>query len=146
MRANVGGGTLPDNVKDVLDEVMEYKPSENVPDINDHVFNDNNEDKVDDNDDEVITGLEVVTVQTRLCLSDFQGLGWAAIDKVKVKEVRQHAKDRLSRKSDMMKYIVLQVINMKTISGDISVCEEKGVEVEPIWTDYLNELRPNYYN
>ena len=31
-------------------------------------------------------------------------------------------------------------------SLDISVCEEKGVEVEPIWTDYLNELRPNYYN
>jgi len=79
-------------------------------------------------------------------LSDFQGLGWAAIDQVKVKEVRQHAKDCLSRKSDMMKYIVLQVINMKTISGDISVCEEKGVEFEPIWTDYLNELRPNYYN
>ena len=144
--ANVGGGTLPDNVKDVLDEVMEYEPSENVPDINDHVFDDNNEDEDDDNDDEVITGLEVVTIQSRPCLSDLQGLGWAAIDKVKVKEVRQHAKDRLSRKSDMMKYIVLQVIDMKSISGDISVCEEKGVEVEPIWTDYLNELRPNYYN
>ncbi len=85
--ANVGGGTLPDNVK-VLDEVMEYEPSENVPDINDHVFDDNNKDEDDDNDDEVITGLEVVTVQTRPCLSDFQGLGWAAIDKVKVKEVR----------------------------------------------------------
>ena len=137
---NVGGGTLPDNVKDVLDEVMEYEPSENVPDINDLVFDDNNEDEDYDNDDEVITGLEVVTVQSRLFLSDLQGLGWATIDKVKVNEVRQHAKDRLSRKSDMMKYIVLQVINMKTISGDISVCEEKGVEVEPIWTDYLNEL------
>ena len=115
---NVGGGTLPDNVKDVLDKVMEYKPSENVPDINDLVFNeDNNEDKDDDNDDEVITGLEVVTVQSRLFLSDLQGLGWAAIDKVKVNEVRQHAKDRLSQKSDMMKYIVLQVIDMKSISG-----------------------------
>ncbi len=65
---------------------------------------------------------------------------------MKVNEVRQHAKDRLSRKSDMMKYIVLQVIDMKSISGNISVCEEKGVEVEPIWTDYLNDLRPNYYN
>ena len=125
---------------------MEYEPSENVPDINDHVFDGNNEDKDDDNDDEVITGLEVVTVQSRPCLSDLQGLGWAAIDKVKVKEVRQHAKDRLYRKSDMMKYILLQVIDMKSISGDISVCEEKRVQVEPIWTDYLNELRPNYYN
>ena len=87
--ANVGGGTLPDNVKDVLDEVMEYEPSENVPDINDLVFNeDNNEDKDDDNDDEVITGLKVVTVQSRLFLSDLQGLGWATIDKVKVNEVR----------------------------------------------------------
>jgi hypothetical protein len=115
---NVGGGTLLDNVKDVLDKVMEYEPSENVPDINDLVFDeDNNEDKDDDNDDEVITGLEVVTVQSRLFLSDLQGLGWATIDKVKVNEVRQHAKDRLSRKRDMMKYIVLQVIDMKSISG-----------------------------
>jgi len=39
---NVGGGALPDSFKDVLDEVMEYKPSENVPDINDHVFDGNN--------------------------------------------------------------------------------------------------------
>jgi len=143
---NVGGGTLPDNVKDVLDEVMEYEPSENVPDINDHAFDGNNEDEDDDNDDEVITGLEVETVLSRPCLSDLQGLGWAAIDKVKVKEVRQHAKDRLSRKSNMMNYIVLQVINMFSISGDISVCEEKGVEVQPIWMAYLTELRPNYYD
>ena len=143
---NVGGDALPDNVKDVLDEIMEYEPSENVPDMNDHVFDDNNKDENDDKDDEVITGLEVVTVLSRPCLNDMQGLGWEAIDKVKVKEVRQHAKDRLSRKSNMMKYIVLQVIDMKSIYGYISVCEEKLVEVEPIWTDYLNELRPNYYN
>ena len=143
---NIGGGTLPENVKDVLDEVMEYKPSENVPDKNDHVFYGSNEDKDDDNDDEVITGLEVETVLSRPCLSNLQELGWAAIDKVKVKEVRQHAKDFLSRKSNMMKYIVLQVINMKSISGDISVCEEKGVEVQPIWMAYLTELRPNYYD
>ena len=145
-KGNVGEGELPENVKDVLDEVMEYEPSENVPDINEHVFDVNNEDEDDDNDDEVITGLEVETVLSRPCLSDLQGLGWEAIDKVKVKEVRQHAKDRLSRKSDMMKYIVLQVIDMKSISGDISVCEEKVVEVQPIWIDYLTESRPNYYD
>ena len=62
LEVNVGGGALPDNVKDVLDEVMEYEPSENVPDINDHVFDGNNEDEDDDNEDEVITGLEVETV------------------------------------------------------------------------------------
>ena len=61
------------HVKDVLDEVVEYEPSENVPDINDLVFDDNYEDEDDDNDDEVITGLEVVTVQSRLFLSDLQG-------------------------------------------------------------------------
>jgi hypothetical protein len=99
---------------------MEYEPSENVPDMND-VFDDNNKDENDDKDDEVITGLEVVTVLSRPCLNDMQGLGWEAIDKVKVKEVRQHAKDRLSRKSNMMKYIVLQVIDMKSIYGYISV-------------------------
>jgi len=54
---------------------MEYEPSENVPDINDHVFDGNNKDEDDDNDDEVITGLEVDTVLSRPCLSDLQGLG-----------------------------------------------------------------------
>jgi len=40
-------------------------------------------------------------------LLDLQVFGWEKIDKVKVKDVRQHAKDRLSRKSDMMKYITM---------------------------------------
>ena len=46
-----------------------------VPDINDHEFDGNNKEEDDENDDEVITGLEVDTVLSRLCLSDLQGLG-----------------------------------------------------------------------
>jgi hypothetical protein len=36
----VAGNSVPDNMKDVLDEVMDYEPSENVPDMNDHIFDD----------------------------------------------------------------------------------------------------------
>ena len=73
-------------------------------------------------------------------------VGWEAIDKVKVKEVRQHAKDRISRKSEMMKYIMLQVLEMKSSSGDISICGEKADAEEAMWTNYLTKLRPEYYN
>ena len=74
-----------------------------------------------------------------------QDFGWEQIDKVKVKEVRQHAKDRLCWKRDMMKYIMVQVIDMKSSTGAISLCEEKVDAVEPMWTNHLTELRPNYY-
>jgi hypothetical protein len=97
---------------------MEYEPTGVVPDINDHVFN-GEDDQSDDDDDENITGLLLNTVQKKPCLLDLQVVGWEAIDKVKVKEVRQHAKDRMSRKSEMMKYNMLQVIEMKSSSGDM---------------------------
>lgn len=142
---NVGADTLPENVRDVLDEVMEYEPTGVVPDINDHVFDGDN-DEADDDDDESVTRLELDTVQTKPCLLDLQEVGWEAIDKLKVKEVRQHAKDRLARKSEMMKYIMLQVIDMKSISGEMSICEEKVDAEEAIWTKYMTELRPEYYN
>ena len=77
---------------------------------------------------------------------ELQVFGWEAINKVKVKEVWQHAKDRLARKSEMMKYIMLQVIDMKSISGEISICDEKADAEEAIWTKYMTELRPEYYN
>jgi hypothetical protein len=142
---NVGADSLPENVRDVIDEVMEYEPTEVVPDINDHVF-DGGDEKSDDDDDESITGLLLNTVQKKPCLLNLQVVGWEAIDKVKVKEVRQHAKDRLSRKSEMMKYIMLQVIEMKSSSGDISICGEKTDAEEAMWTNNLTELRPEYYN
>jgi hypothetical protein len=62
---NVVADGLPDNVRDVLDEVMEYEPSRNVPDINDHVFDEDNDDEADDNDDAIIPGLEVSRVQKK---------------------------------------------------------------------------------
>ena len=123
---------------------MEYEPSGVVPDINDHVF-DSDDDEADD-DDESVTRLELDTEQTKVCLIDLQEVSWEAIDKLKVKEVRQHAKDRLARKSEMMKYIMLQVIDMKSISGEISICDEKADAEEAIWTKYMTELRPEYYN
>ncbi len=45
----------------------------------------------------------------------------------------------------MMKNIMVQVIDMKSSTGAIWLCEEKVDAVEPMWTNYLTELHPNYY-
>ncbi len=44
------GSSLPDNMKDVLDEVMEFEPCEILPDMDNHVFDDDPEDDEADND------------------------------------------------------------------------------------------------
>jgi hypothetical protein len=46
--------SLPDNMKDVLDKVMDYEPSRNVPSMNDHIFDDELEEDAADNDDQDI--------------------------------------------------------------------------------------------
>jgi hypothetical protein len=33
----VVANSVPDNMKDILDEVMDYKPSGNNPNMNDHI-------------------------------------------------------------------------------------------------------------
>jgi hypothetical protein len=42
----------PDNMKDVLDEVMEYKPSGIIPDMDNHTFNVDEEEEEDGDDNE----------------------------------------------------------------------------------------------
>jgi hypothetical protein len=133
---NVLADGLSDNARDVLDEVMEYEPSGIVPYINDHIFDGNNDDEADDDHDEIIHGLDISMVQSKPCIIDLQELGWEEIDKLKVKEVRQHAKDRQCQKHDIMKYIMVQVINMQSTStGVILLCKEKVDVVESMWTN-----------
>ncbi len=46
------GNSLHNNIKDVLDEVMEYEPCETLPDMDNHVFDDEPEDGEAENDDQ----------------------------------------------------------------------------------------------
>jgi hypothetical protein len=107
----VGGRSLPNNIKDVLDEVMEYEPSEIGPNMNDHLFDDDaDDDEADDDDGDLLLRTDTNILPVKPCLMDLTRTGWDELAKVKVSEVRQHAKDRVVRKRDTMKYIMLQVI------------------------------------
>jgi hypothetical protein len=105
---------------------MEYEPSDNVPDINNHVFDDNTDnDEAEDDDGDIVPGTDSPNnVKSKPCLMDWRKFGWEEIDKMKLKEVRKHGKERQCRKRYTMKYIMQQVIDMKSSTGSISICEE----------------------
>ena len=74
---------------------------------------------------------------------DLTRTGWDELAKLNLQEVRQHAKDPLVRKRDTTKYIMMQVMEMKSSSMSISICEENITAEQAMWSNYLIELRPN---
>jgi hypothetical protein len=131
-------------MKDVLDEVMNYEPSGIVPDMKKHTLDDD-EPEVDntlDDGQDVVNGF---TQSQKPCLVDLSLVGWDELEKVNVKDVRKHKIECLQRKRDTMKYIMRQVIEMKSSSRSIAVCQDNTTAEISTWSTYLKELRPNYY-
>jgi hypothetical protein len=132
-------------MKDVLDEVMEYDRFEILPDKDNHVFKDEPEDDEADNDNQDLLRTDSNVQQVKPCLMDLTRTGWDDLAKLKVQVVGQHAKDCLVRKCDTMKYIMMQVIETKSSTRSISICEENVTAEQATWSSYLIKLRPNYY-
>ena len=84
---------LHESVNDVIDKVMEYEPEMLVPNIDDHVFN-NIEDEFDNEIEEEDKMLEL----ERPCLIDLVNKGWKKLGKMNVKKVRMVADERTQRK------------------------------------------------
>jgi hypothetical protein len=81
------------NIVDVFNEVMDYKLNDALPNMDDHVFN--NEYEEDDADeDEADMQNKVLNLSMRPILLDLTKIGWQELEKVKVREVRQHVTDR----------------------------------------------------
>jgi hypothetical protein len=76
---------------------------------------------------------------------DLTRTGWDELAKLNLQEVRQHAKDPLVRKRDTTKYIMMQVMEIKSCSKSISICEENVTAAQATWSSYLIKLKPNYY-
>ncbi len=139
----VGPGSK-DDIVDVLDEVMNHKANDVLPNMDDHFFDDEyKDDDADENESD--TGNELPMLLTKQCLLNLTKIGWEELEKVNVREVRQHATDRIVRKRDTMKYIMRQVIKMKSSMRAVSVCEKNPMAEFPPWSCYMNEIRPNYY-
>jgi hypothetical protein len=73
----------------VIDEIMEYKPKNLVPNINDHVLS--NEDGINDdgadNKEQEMT-MEISRVMTRPCLMDLVKVGWNNLKEMNVNKIR----------------------------------------------------------
>ena len=113
-----------------------------LPNMDDHVFEEDYEDNEDESDDD---GFAIDSTDTRLCLSNLFNLGWSKIDKSKVKEVQHHTRERYTRKQDVMKYIMQQVMYMKRKMKTMSVCSKNPSPELSSRSCYLHELQPNYY-
>jgi hypothetical protein len=139
---DIGASNEPNNIKDIINEAMEYKPSEDIiPNMNEHSFSgDLDEDKGNEHNDDL-----PFQTESKLCIMDLSKCGWEDINKVNVKEVRKTAKERHDRQRDITKYITMKVIGMKKNSGSISICEENVNLEDTVWAIFVSQLRPNYH-
>jgi len=98
---------IPDNMADILDEVMDYESSEViVPNMDDHVFNEEDEGEAMENEDD-----DIGQNLKKLCVTTFYKYGWREINQLKVRKVRQVARNRVIRKRDVTKYTMKQVLH-----------------------------------
>jgi hypothetical protein len=70
----ITSNTNPDNMKDVLDKVMEYKPSRIVPDMDNHSFNVDEEEEEEGDDNEVVDVSNGGNMTP--CLLNLWDVGW----------------------------------------------------------------------
>jgi hypothetical protein len=140
---------LPKGVHDLINEVMEYEPESLVPNIDDHVFT--NEEGIDDNgadddDEEQDLSVDVGGEMVRLCLMDLVKVGWDKLREMNVKKIRMVADERSRRKRTTTQYIIGRVSSMKGEIMANSIPLEKEDVVYSEWVSYLHELRSDYYS
>jgi hypothetical protein len=138
---------VPEGINDVIDEIMEYEPKILIPDIDDHVFNneDGIDDDGDDNEEQEMT-MEISGVMTRPCLMDLVKVGWNNLKEMNVNKIRMVADERTQRKRTTTNYIVDQVKTMKEDMMSASIPVEQADVEESEWVTYTQELQLNYYN
>jgi hypothetical protein len=138
---------LPEDVHDVIDEVMEYEPESLVPNIDDHVFS--NDEGIDDNrayDEEQELSVNVGGVIVQPCLMDLVKVGWDKLREINVKKIRMVADERSRRKRTTTQYILGRVSSMKRDIMENSIPPEKEDVDYAEWILYLRELRSDYYS
>jgi hypothetical protein len=133
---------LPEAVVNVIDEVMKYEPELLVPNINDHIFT-NNEGVDDDggDDKENDMAMNVAGVMVRPCLMHLVKVGWNKLREMNVKKIRMVTDERTQQKRRTMQYILDRVTTMKLelMSTNIPVKQDNVEESE--WVSYLWELK-----
>ena len=138
---------LPENLHDDIDEVMEYEPELLVPNIDNHIFSD--EEGIDDNgadDEEQDLAVDVGGEMVRPCLVDLVKVRWDKLREINVKKIRMAADKRSRRKRTTTQYITGRVATMKQDLMANSIPPEKADVEYAEWVSYLRELRSDYYS
>ncbi len=99
---------------------MDYEPRNILPNMDDHVFNDVDDDDVADDEEGDVNATRTDEL-ARPYLLDLTMARWCELAGVNVREVRQHVNDCIMRKRDNMKYITMQVTEMRTSTWSISM-------------------------
>ena len=126
---------------------MEYEHEILIPDIDDHVFT--NEDGVDhdgNDDEEQEMTIEIGGLMMRPCLMDLVLVGWNKLKEMNVKKIRMVADERVQRKRTTTKYIMDRVKSTKHDLMSASIPDENENVEESEWVSYMQELRLDYYN
>ncbi len=136
---------LPEGVDDIINEVMEYEPEMLVPNIDNHIFP--NDDEIDDEtgyDKEDLTSMNDAGIVGRPCLIDLVKEGWNKLREMNVKQVRIVADEQTQWKRRTTQYIMNRVIAMKQELMTTSIPVEQDNVEELEWVAYLQELRHDY--
>jgi hypothetical protein len=128
---------------------LEYEPKSLVPNIDDHVFT--NEEGIDDNgaddeNEEQDLSVDVGGEMVRPCLMDLVKVGWDKLGEMNVKKIRMVAGERSRRKRTTAQYIIGRVSSMKGEIMANNIPLEKEDVVYSEWVSYLHELRSDYYS
>jgi hypothetical protein len=118
-----------------------------VPNIDDHIFDANDDvdnDMEDDNDKNDV--IEEGAVVGRPCLMDLVNEAWKILNMMNIEKVCIVADECSQRKQQTMHYIMDRVMAMKEVTMTTTIPSECDVAEESEWTVYLCELRGNYYN
>ncbi len=98
----------------LFNEDVEYEPEMLVPNIDGHLFpNDDENDDETGNDKEEVTPMNDAGIVGRPCLNDLVEKGWNKLREMNVKKVRMVADEWTQRKRRTTQYIMNRVIAMK---------------------------------
>ena len=138
---------MPEGIHNLINKVMEYEPESLVPNIDNHIFT--NDEGIDDNggnDKEQDMAMNVAGVLVQPCLMHLVEAGWNKIREMNVKKIRMVANEQIQQKRRTKQYIMDRVMTMKQelMSTSIPVKQDNVEELE--WVSYLQKLRYDYYN
>jgi hypothetical protein len=104
---------LPEDIDDVIDKIMKYELEMLVPDIDDHIFNNN--DKVDNDigDNEEETTMNACERVARKDLTDLFEMGWNKLGEMNVKKERMVTGKCTQRKRKTTQYKMDRIAVMK---------------------------------